>query len=394
MDVLEKFLHKISYKFDKGYPDINNEKDILLIESILENLDIKISLHEEVPNRSNTIKAVKKIIDTIGSKYNLSALKSKPNRLSAPGIKDPNEFIDFFKEVFGEDLNVKIYGPLEGPNPSGKFKLFQFSTPELGEVNIIGSYSAPGGAGKSNEDKFIEKLNELILQAGESANIKIISPEYVVNFNKITDVEENFDKITKVIDTSKLGAGQGEKSDVQFLSGEEIRANISLKQDGGFRWASVASLYPEFIKTFQQKALKGEIEGIKLTPNPDIKGKYLMYNSDTDERITKVIIPDLIDNDEDMEKFIFGPEKPKVIVVTRTWKDSDFKLEGNTIIVQASSIYKSLDDIKNSDVSPVFTITQHQGKPMGLDYRIYPANMAKIGSKSKGIELSKDKILN
>lgn len=383
MDILDKFFKKFSYKFDKGYPDINNKQDVLLLESLLEGLGIKVSLYEEVPNRSNTVKAVKKVVDTVGSKYKLFALKSKPNRLAAPGVKDPSEFIKFFQETFGEDIDIKTYGPLEGPNPSGKFTLFQFTTPDFGEVNIVGSYSAPGGAGKTNEAKFIESLNNLIAQAGESATIKLVSPEYT----------ETFNNVTSVVDSSKTGAGKGDKSDAQFLSGDKVVANISLKQDGGFRWASVASNYPDFIKTFQEKALNGKIDGFGLMPNPNIKGKYLMYNPDTGERITKVIIPDFIDDDSEMENFIFGPENPKVIVAGRSWKDDDFKLEGDTITVETSHIYKSLDDIKDGEIAPVFTIAQHQGKPIGLDYRIYPANMAKIGPKARGIELSKDEIL-
>ena len=383
MNVIDKILLEWSYRCEKGYPDLNNKNDLTILKNITETLGHKIDLYEEVPNRSNTIKAVKKIIDTVGSKYKLLPVKSKPNRLSAPGVKNPNEFIKFFQETFGEDIDIKTYSPRQGPNPSGKFTLFQFTTPEFGEVNIIGSYSAPGGAGKTNEAKFIENLNNLIAQAGESATIKLVSPEYT----------ETFTNVTNVVDSSKTGAGKGDKSDAQFISGNEIVGNISLKQDGGFRWASVASIYPDFIKTFQEKALKGEINGFGLTPNPEVKGKYLMYNPDTGERITKVTIPDFIDNDSEMETFIFGPEKPKVIVASRTWKDEDFKLEGDTITVNTSHIYKSLDDVKDGSIAPVFTIAQHQGKPIGLDYRIYPANMAKFGPKAKGLELSKKDII-
>ena len=38
MDVLDLFFKKYSYKFTKGYPDMNNEQDILLLESLLENI--------------------------------------------------------------------------------------------------------------------------------------------------------------------------------------------------------------------------------------------------------------------------------------------------------------------------------------------------------------------
>ena len=35
MDVLEKYLHDISYKFPKGYPDMNNPKDVELLRSLI-----------------------------------------------------------------------------------------------------------------------------------------------------------------------------------------------------------------------------------------------------------------------------------------------------------------------------------------------------------------------
>lgn len=43
MDILTVFLNKVAYRFPKGYPDINDEQDMLLLESILleNNIDIK-----------------------------------------------------------------------------------------------------------------------------------------------------------------------------------------------------------------------------------------------------------------------------------------------------------------------------------------------------------------
>tara|TARA_R110000796_G_scaffold85641_1_gene185721 strand:- start:292 stop:1467 length:1176 start_codon:yes stop_codon:yes gene_type:complete len=389
MDVYEKFLRSICYKFPKGYPDMSNEEDVLLLESLLEG--ILGEGYDKIPNKALTIKAVKKIVDTIGSKYGLSTLKSNKNRLSAPGVKDPNEFIKFFKEVFGEDIQIKTYGPNEGPNPSGTFSLFQFKTmvgDEFGEVNIVGSYSPPGGRGKESENVFIRNINELIVQSGGEANVKIISPKYTETFNNVTQAQ----------DSSTANTGKGDKSDVKLLSeNNEVVANISLKQDKGFKWASVASDYRNFIKTFEKKAHNGSIEGFGLEKNPDVEGKYLMYNPNTGERITKVIIPDIIEDEDRMNSFIFGDKSllPKVIVVEKTWKDGDFKYDSNTntITAQSSHIYKSLDDVKKGGVEPVFVIAQHQDKPIGLDYRIFPANAAKIGPRSRGIELSFNDII-
>jgi hypothetical protein len=60
MDVFSKFFRKFSYKFPKGYPDMNNEQDVLLLESILNNIGIEVKLNEgltpaELQKRSNRI---------------------------------------------------------------------------------------------------------------------------------------------------------------------------------------------------------------------------------------------------------------------------------------------------------------------------------------------------
>ena len=376
MDVVTEFINRISYKFPKGYPDINDQADKALLESLM-------GLNEEVPNISGTKKAVAFITQKVGDEYGVKPLPSKPNRLSAPGVKDSKVFVDIIKKTFGEDTDVKVLEPRQGSNPSGKFPMFQFDTEDFGQINMLASFSAPGGAGKTNEAVFIETLNKLITEAGESAKIVINSSDYT----------ETFDNITQVEDSSKTGAGKGDKSDAQFLSDGKVIANISLKQDGGFRWASVSSNFPDFIKTFQEKAFAGEIDGFELKPNPEIKGKYLMYNSKTGDRVTKVVIPDFIEDNDQIESFVFGPENPKVIVVSRSWKENDFKLDEDTITVQATHIYKSIDDIEKGGIAPVFTIAQHQNKPIGLDYRIYPENMTKIGPRSKGIELSVSDII-
>jgi hypothetical protein len=53
MDPIDKFLKQYSYKFPKGYPDMKNEQDILLMESLLNNLGI--SLKEEEKNYDDEI---------------------------------------------------------------------------------------------------------------------------------------------------------------------------------------------------------------------------------------------------------------------------------------------------------------------------------------------------
>ena len=40
MDSIEKFIRQVSYKFPKGYPDMNNEQDIQLLNTLLEELGV------------------------------------------------------------------------------------------------------------------------------------------------------------------------------------------------------------------------------------------------------------------------------------------------------------------------------------------------------------------
>jgi hypothetical protein len=60
MDVLDKFFKKYSYKFEKGYPDMNNEQDVLLLESILNKLNIDlftIPIEEETKGKATLFEA-------------------------------------------------------------------------------------------------------------------------------------------------------------------------------------------------------------------------------------------------------------------------------------------------------------------------------------------------
>lgn len=48
MDVFDKFFKKFSYKFEKGYPDLNNQQDILLLENLIsETLGKKVILENQ-----------------------------------------------------------------------------------------------------------------------------------------------------------------------------------------------------------------------------------------------------------------------------------------------------------------------------------------------------------
>lgn len=42
MNVFDIFFKKFAYKFDKGYPDMNNDQDVLFMHSILESMGVEL----------------------------------------------------------------------------------------------------------------------------------------------------------------------------------------------------------------------------------------------------------------------------------------------------------------------------------------------------------------
>jgi hypothetical protein len=379
MDIFNNFLNKFSYKFDKGYPDMDDPKDVLLLESILSDLLGEKFEITEIENKKGTREAVQHIIDTLGNKYDFVIKKDK-TRLGIEGKKEEQFFLDLFQEAFpDEKLDIKIVPKNTFPNPSGMFNMYVFDTEEFDKVSIVVSNKPPGGDGKGPEADFVDNINNLIEENGGEATVVITSPEYTLSF----------DNITKAVDSSKTGAGKGDKSDAQLLSGNEVKANISIKLDGGFRWASVASLYKPFITNLFNKALKAELTDLKILPNPSAPGKYLMYDPNTDERVTKVIIPDF--PKDDINKWTFGPEIPKTFIVSKPAK-ADYSLEDGVVTMKTSHIYTKLEDLEEVGIDPVFAIMQHRGTSQGLDYRIIPAKQAKITAGTR--EISYNEIMD
>ena len=371
MDPITKFLHNISYKFPKGYPDMNNEQDkTILFEEIKK---IGINLNEVLSSEAQ------KSIDILKQNFDLKDDNFlEMTSTSYKVLMDNNERRDFLKKASQlDDFEFELKGASVGRlkyQPEGQSKpVYIYAKP----ANVQGL----GSAGKQNEANFIDNINSKIQEAGGSLDILITAPNSSPLLTK---------DVTEVVDSSKTGAGKGDKSDAQFISNGKVVQNISLKQAEGFRWASVKSdpEFSPFIDTFLKKALAGDIKGLKLKRNTEVAGeKYLMFN-DEGERVTIVIIDDFPEGFE--ERVVFGPETPKTVVVGGTFSkdDSDFILKNNTLEVKAEGIYRTLDDIEKTGQEPVFVIAQHAKMSYGLDFRIFPANKTKLGPRSRGIKLS------
>ena len=114
MDILDIFLKKYSYKFPKGYPDMNNEQDVLIMEGILSELDINEEEDKDLTFEQckvillNDVKLKKDIIDEIETIYNKypDNQKSFLKNFQKHSIND----LDFILDIYKDYVNIKKTG--------------------------------------------------------------------------------------------------------------------------------------------------------------------------------------------------------------------------------------------------------------------------------------------
>jgi hypothetical protein len=159
MDILEQFIRDVSYKFPKGYPDMNDPKDYLLLERELfkYNIDLR-----EGTRSSNSRKAIDAIVNSKEGKAVGLTKMANDSRIGNINKIDKDKFIEILNSLFNSP-KIKIYSPKEGPNLSSKYNMFEFDLEDEGQVQI----TLAGGA---NEGEKYEKnlLGKLQSAAGES----------------------------------------------------------------------------------------------------------------------------------------------------------------------------------------------------------------------------------
>jgi hypothetical protein len=220
MNEIDLFLKKYSYKFPKGYPDMNNKQDVLLLESLLRELGI--NLNEGNPS-SNTKKAIELLVQKYPDKFEK---QSNIYRLANKAKISPEEFVDIIKKEFN-NANVKISPPGTPPNvkPFGskKFTLYEFDT-EDGLVRILLSGGRGSNLGLEFEDRIYNGLKDA---AGEDIN----------------DIE---DPITvKILKTLNINPKNLDPEKVELTGGEDTKRPVSFEgpKDRGKTIADISLVY-------------------------------------------------------------------------------------------------------------------------------------------------------
>lgn len=351
MNVFEKFLNNISYKFAKGYPDMNNEQDILIIESELRQLGVE----AKIPSTTSS-----EAIDYIKNKYNLSQdnfdlMSSKTFKILLPSN---------FKLS-----RTELLSDLE-KNPD-----FKFDNNSIGSGSSIGRLKYKDSviiyikfkdkqgqfsSGKINESSFFVLINKTIQDAGRPIDIILKSSNKSLRF---TDID-------KCLDSSRTKTESYLKADAQLMSNEKVVANISLKQENAIRWESSKTRLKSVYDNFVQKSLSGELQDITLKPIEGAKNRYKLFNPTTSKIIPKVIIKNTPKEIE--EDTIFGKDDPKTIVIKQNFENySNYTFENNTLTINCKNIYTDISDIVGTSEEPIFAFSNHIGKTYGIELRSF-----------------------
>jgi len=236
MDVLDLFFKKFSYKFPKGYPDMNNEQDVLLLESILLN-ELGIDLNEGFnplkfydlqkyggPRLKKVADKVKKgePFDTITNEQ-VVLLFNKPEYESLFANAD----IEGLKSLSKSNINAFPFFA----DKNGK----EYSIKDLLKSKDFGGKG--GGSGTRVEDIALEDVNNKIQELG-SIDVKL---------SKDGEVYKGIISATTVSGTPKTDfTFNNEKGPVIFISHKDGKGPKDFQQYSGFQGLSN---YPE-IKSF------------------------------------------------------------------------------------------------------------------------------------------------
>ena len=203
MDVITKYLNRIAYKFPKGYPDMNNDQDVLLLETFIsEFIGEKFSLKEGTKVQNHTIANEKIINSPEGKKAGLVKM-SNPYRIGNRNKISKEEFIEIIKSIY-PNTEIEVLSKGVGENKSGKFNLFKFKT-EDGDIAL---YLAGGGnEGEKYEQNFVGNAKQ---GAGQPNNT----------------LPKNLQTLYKSlgIDSTKLS-----QDDIKFAGATDTKRNLSFE---------------------------------------------------------------------------------------------------------------------------------------------------------------------
>lgn len=372
MDILDKFFKKYSYKFDKGYPDMNNDQDVFLLESLLSkvmNKNFKLLKEEDTENGIDILKKELNLTDE-----DFIKLSSVRYKLLVPRSERYN-YIEKITKIPGFSYDVNVSGSSIG---GLKYNNTIFLLKPSGAQGRASS-------GTGNEDIIINEINKYIEEG--ATNIIFNAPNKNLTINNVKEV----------IPVGYDVAG-GKKADIIIKANKDYP--ISIKKDNAGFWESSDTRYKSLVLTLSKKITNGDFAPeLVFQPFTDKLGNQkeginIMYNEITKTKVSGIIVTDLPTNDEN--EIIFGSDK--AIIIYRSYSPSDFELKENTLYIKVSKILEDIADVEEFDLEPVLNIRHDSTRAStgGLRATVQPKNKLYSDDQLTGnkIELSYNDIVS
>ena len=372
MDIFNKFFTKFAYKFDKGYPDMNNEQDILLLESLLSKvLGENFRLISEATDAEEGVEILKDKFEFKDEDF----LKISGNRYKV--LVPRSERFDYAQKM--DALEDFTFDPNAKGSSMGGIT-YKDATFLLKPTGAQGRASA----GTENEDVLSNELKKFLEDGPKNVVFVGSNKNYATR------------GIKEVVDVGYDVAG-GKKADIVLIGDRNYP--ISIKKDNAGFWESSDSRYKDVVAKLSEKIKRGDFAPeLVFIPFKDKLGNEktginLMYNEKTDKKITGIIVTDLPSKDE--ESIIFGSDD--AVVIYRTYSPKDFTLEGDTVRVEVSKIIEDLGDVESFNLEPVLNIRHDSTRKAtgGLRATVQPESLIYKNGSLTGdkIELSYNKIM-
>lgn len=240
-------------------------------------------------------------------------------------------------------------------------------------------------AGTENEDILVNEVRKYLDEGAKNVIFNGSNKNYVTNnIKEIKDVG---------YDTAS-----GKKADVVLIGDKDYP--ISIKKDNAGFWESSDTRYKAVVNKLSEKIKNGDYAPqLVFRPYVDKMGNTkeginLMYNDETNQPISGVIVTDLPSKEEG--SIIFGSDD--AVVVYKTFLPSDFELKGDNLNVKVTKIITDMGDIEKFNLEPVVNIRRDITRTAtgGLRATVQPENLLYRDGKLTGnkVELTYNEIMN
>lgn len=373
--LVDRLLLERSWRCEKGYPDLGNEKDLNILK---ETFGITLEQKKEYNYLdSESRQLADKLLNILDlDKTSIEPSSKKNFTIRAPKEIARKELVDKIY-THAEKLGLEFRGGGMGSSIGG------FIHKELG-IKVIFKDEVTkrmGAAGKGNEQIFLDQIDRY---ASESSPIEVniipVKGSRILKYENIVSAEA----VPKKFEIA------GYKADAKLKDSQGKIYGVSIKQDGPFRWSSIMGTHKNLLEKILLKAQKGDIPELELRQSERNPNVLNMVNPNNDKNYGRVYILNV--PDVSIEKMAFGEDGADV--VQRTFSENDFNLRNGMLQISSSKNYETKEDFTEED-TPIVRLEKNASKARksdgvlsrGITIRTVPAYLMKNTDKTNNLTL-------